>query len=712
MKELKVLFGDLRHYTIGVHSSFVPVGIGYIATYLEKIIPDIKFKFKFVVHPDEALNLIDEWKPDILGLSNYIWNSNLSYRVCEYAKQKNKNILSVLGGPEFPSGTGASFFSKTIKDDCFEYLREKDCIDYYCFSDGETSFASVVQEYINFNFNCISLRKNNVEVKGSMSLTQDKTKLLIGAPILRLGLNNKVDGRDCIPSPYLKGYLDKFLNGKFIPSFETARGCPFFCTFCDQGLDMTKIVSFSTKRMSEELDYVCERVIKVPGSRTISLHDSNWGMYKKDVDLSDHILKLIDKFNWPTFIQISTPKNKRQQILEIDEKLKNRVGINLAQQSMNLDTLKLIKRENFGNDEYVRFVKELEKRGKNVGCELIIPLPNETKKTYFESTKILLDCGVNIGTYTLMLLQGAELGRKDMMEKYEMKSKWRVIPRGFGTYRGEKTFEVERVCVENNTMPYEDYLECRKFSFLVSLYSNPVFSPIRKLLEKDLKISYYDFIELIYNSLTEKIKDKNVKEKDLPNGIIKSYLEFAKESQDELFETKKDLFEFYSIEENYNKLVSAELGDNLLRKYSAKTLAGSLEQVIDFSINILLKLIEKKQKADSENNIIINSTRLWLKNLYILNDIFDWDKAKSKETIISLDYDIPNWFNSHTKSIHNFKRKTNIKMEHNEKNEKLKNEIITLFGNKDKNFALGRYFHKMQTNVDDLMKSSIKVNLN
>ena len=66
----------------------------------------------------------------------------------------------------------------------------------------------------------------------------------------------KSEGRDIVPSPYLSGLLDKFLDGTFQPAFETSRGCPFLCTFCDQGIDESKITAFSTKRIADEIMYV------------------------------------------------------------------------------------------------------------------------------------------------------------------------------------------------------------------------------------------------------------------------------------------------------------------------------------------------------------------------------------------------------------------------------------------------------------------------
>ena len=44
-----------------------------------------------------------------------------------------------------------------------------------------------------------------------------------------------------------------------------------------------------------------------------------------------------------------------------------------------------------------------------------------------------------------------------------------------------------------------------------------------------------------------------------------------------------------------------------------------------------------------------------------------------------------------------------------QRNEHLKNELISLFGKDDKIFTVGKYFHQMQTNSDDIKKTSSQV---
>ena len=61
------------------------------------------------------------------------------------------------------------------------------------------------------------MRDKNEPIKGCASLSADGKKLLVGEYIPRIGMEGsiKAEGRDVVPSPYLNGMLDKFLNGKF-----------------------------------------------------------------------------------------------------------------------------------------------------------------------------------------------------------------------------------------------------------------------------------------------------------------------------------------------------------------------------------------------------------------------------------------------------------------------------------------------------------------
>ena len=43
------------------------------------------------------------------------------------------------------------------------------------------------------------------------------------------------------------------------------------------------------------------------------------------------------------------------------------------------------------------------------------------------------------------------------------------------------------------------------------------------------------------------------------------------------------------------------------------------------------------------------------------------------------------------------------------KNENLKNELISLYGSDDKTFVVGKYFHQMGLNPEDITKTAVLV---
>ena len=87
MNKIKILLGDPRHNTVGVHSNNVPINIGYIGEFIKKEIKDIKLELQLATNPEEIFTLLENWKPDIIGLSNYVWNAGLSNSICKYAKK-------------------------------------------------------------------------------------------------------------------------------------------------------------------------------------------------------------------------------------------------------------------------------------------------------------------------------------------------------------------------------------------------------------------------------------------------------------------------------------------------------------------------------------------------------------------------------------------------------------------------------------------------
>jgi radical SAM superfamily enzyme YgiQ (UPF0313 family) len=707
MKKLKVLLCDARHSTIGSHSNYVPIGIGYIGSYIKEEVKDVDMELILSIDPDEIFDLLKNWKPDVVGCSNYIWNSEISNIICTEAKKINPNTLCILGGPEFPAGTGQRNIVNTNADQTYDksydYLLKRPSVDYFAWSDGEVVFLEIIQRFIDADFSVENLNKNDKPINGCASISLDKKKLLVGKYMLRIGSEGSVKskGRDIILSPYTTGLLDKFLDGSCIPAFETARGCPFMCTFCDQGLDSSKITAFSSERLMEEFWYVGEKMSKHEnGSKNVAIFDSNWGLFEKDVELSNYVLEVMNKYDWPQYIECLTPKSNRENLLKINDILKNRVQVGLSMQSMNALTLSDIKRKNWTTEEYIDYVREIQKRGKPANSEMIIPLPGETKETYFEGIKFLMDHHIQPATHTLMVLVGAELGRDAAIEKYKMKGKWRILPKQFGTYNDNKVFEIEQACIETNTMNFEDYLECRNYSFVLRVLSTQTFLPIYKITKK-LNISWFE----ISQKVSELIKDKNY------NGKFKDIFDsFCVESHEELFETKQEAIDFYSIEENYQKLMNGDIGDNLLGKYSALALLN-MNDVISAIFYVIRNKLDIKATQGFDK--ILDSSERWLKNIYMIENIFDEELNDKEKQNIKFDFDLNSWLNEENQPINNFIKNCEYSFSPDlEKLKLVKREIdIMSTSNTTPSIALGRYLMQQACKSFDIFeKQYSKIN--
>jgi radical SAM superfamily enzyme YgiQ (UPF0313 family) len=609
-KKLKVALGDVRHSIRNRRFKYFPIGISFIGSYLLSQFEPGEIELRLYTEPEELIKDIDEWQPDIVAVSNYMWNSALSYVMLTYARKKIPGVLAVMGGQEFP---------KDIESQR-HYLAQRPEVDMYVYADGEFAFAGLVKSYLEKGRD-ISLLKS--EVHEGIIFLDPKT----GEP--RKGdLIPRVKDMDIIPSPYLTGLLDKWLYKDFFPTVQTMRGCPYNCAYCKQGNEEQKGIGFfSFKRIKAELDYIAE-IRKDSTIQALAFLDSNFGMYQRDVKISKYISKLMDKYNWPKIVTPTTGKANFDRILKIQKILKNRMPVCLSQQSMYDESIKTLNRKNIPVKELGRVSEELVKRKHVPYCELIIPLPEETLETFLKGQDILTSNGVYFFTYyTTHMLKGTLLESKEYREKYGMQIKYKPIPHQFGEYQGEKCFEIIEVCVGTNTMPFKHYLDCFGIGLIMCTFSSIQFDIIRKHII-ELGINYYQFIYEIWQYF--KTNKKPV------------YQDYMEETKSELFDTWEDAVNHLSKPENYKKLLDEEIGEIVIEKYIGSIIEMDFAQLLEVIYSTLKKLMGEVLTQDIGESL--EAAQKWMLAVRNVNKLWQSRVVDEEIETLELPYDIVTWY--------------------------------------------------------------------
>ena len=138
MKKFSVYLCDLTYDTIILVSDTIPINIGFIGSYMKKMFGD-QIDLSLFKYPNDAIEAIKKNPPDMICLSNYSWNSNLSEYVASIAKKFNSNVITIQGGTNFPH---QSILQK-------EFLSNRLNTDIYTILEGEKSCSNVVQRILD-----------------------------------------------------------------------------------------------------------------------------------------------------------------------------------------------------------------------------------------------------------------------------------------------------------------------------------------------------------------------------------------------------------------------------------------------------------------------------------------------------------------------------------------------------------------------------------
>lgn len=473
----------------GKINNWLPYSVGAIWSYAAQFkditdnfdLKDLIFKREEL---DSLLNRLES--PRVCGFSCYLWNRQYCLTVAEAIKNRWPECTIIFGGPEVSA--------RMTK---YQFI---DCI---LIGEGEENFVDILR---------------NVLHGRDPDLFSPKKRL------------QELD----IPSPYLTGVFDKILADNpevvWAVTIETNRGCPYSCTFCDWGsLTYSKVKKFNLEKISAELAWLVDKPIAY-----IYIADANFGMYKqRDIEIAKLLRTAVDN---PTveLVSVQAAKNNTEIAFQIGQILGPKyTGVTVSVQSMNDETLSLIKRKNMPTNNIAQLLDLAVKYNVPTYTEMILGMPHETKESWCQGMTDLLEIGQHnsIEMWFTQLLENSELAQPESRKLYGIKS---IKSKNYISMRGsldkDGILEETEIVCETNTMSTADMIESYMYGWMIVQLHIPGYSQIiSKYLRYAQNISYREFYDSLLPAILsselmapEYYRVKQLVETFLTTGIIDS----------------------------------------------------------------------------------------------------------------------------------------------------------------------------------------------
>lgn len=385
-------------------TQFLPYSSGVLWSYIQSC-DDLKDRYNLggLLFEKKSVDLIvnELTSPDIFGFSCYVWNANYNDTVASAVKQKYPNCLIIYGGPHLPQ----------TKDD--EWWAAHPYVDIVVYYEGEVKFADILRKDNLYDI----AKLTNVCVNFKTHWTWSRVE---GA--------DRIKDLSTLPSPYEQNLFKTPLpNHNML--FETHRGCPYACTFCDWGsLTYTKLTKFNLDRIKAEIEWAGKNRVGF-----IYNVDANFGIFKeRDHAIVDYLIETKKKYGYPKTIFLNFAKNLTEDMMVMTKKLYDAKLIKsliMSLQTLTEDALVLTKRSNMAINRYMYFAEQCKTHGIPIACELILGNPGETieswKNTYLTITELN---HLSTHIYPLTLLPGAPMSTSKSRLDNEFKTVFNPFP--------------------------------------------------------------------------------------------------------------------------------------------------------------------------------------------------------------------------------------------------------------------------------------------
>ena len=544
-----ISFASLTH--TGHYADDCPLGLAMVAAHAKRHFGD-QIEVELYKHPVELCRDLDREIPPVMCFSSYVWNFRLSYEISRRIKERAPETVIIFGGPNFP----------ITLDEQEQFMRDHPVIDFFIFREGEYACTDLLERLFAVGLDAGKLQATGVDIGNTFYLNGDG--FIAGSarpPIAEL---------DELPSPYLMGICDRLLGDeKLTPLMQFARGCPFKCSFCQEGEEyFNKVRRFPIDRVRAELRYIAERT----NSPILQLADSNFGMYKGDLEICYEIAKFQEEFGWPKYVSDFSGKNQKERVLDAVEIIHGSHFLSAAVQSTDENVLKAVKRENVKWDQMIYVAQRGRKLDPNSFAEIILALPADTREAHFRSDSDLIDADLNVvRSHQFIMLLGSSGCTKESRKQFKMDTRFRVMPNTVVPYTlfGETFYmpEIDEICVANSTMSFEDYLECRLYNLTVELFfNNAIFDEL------------YTFLRRSGVQISQLIRNIHAEFRTTAGPLRKIREDFQRETR-QLWPDRASLKERLADPAEIEKYLAGELGVNEQVLYRTRAIFQHLDEL-------------------------------------------------------------------------------------------------------------------------------------
>lgn len=358
---------------------------------------------------DHLFEHLENNPPDVFGFSVYVWNEERLDKISKKVKNLYPNCLIVYGGPQ-----------QNVKHNT-DYFKIKTWVDITLPADayGEIVLKSILDNYPIKDFK---------EIPYIYYTDSDRNRYISDKTIEKRSFawpSNIFQRQEKYIIDEIK--KQKSLEREIIVIYETSRGCPYKCIYCEWGGGInTKVV----KRPYSDILKDIEWLASVGNAEVISIADANFGIMDIDVEIAKFLAECKEKYGFPQYVDYDFAKNNYRNVLDIKD-ISIGAGLlsfqTISFQTLNEEAKNNIERIDIPFEKQVEGVRYLESKHGYlpVYLEIIMGLPGETLDSYCKQIDKIYYAGLEIGVskpVPWVLLPEAPAFDPEMRKKFNIQT--------------------------------------------------------------------------------------------------------------------------------------------------------------------------------------------------------------------------------------------------------------------------------------------------